>query len=316
MTDDATLRFHADRGDARQRLDRVLLRHVKDVSRLSRALVQRWIDAGAVRVDGAMVRRGSSRVREGAEVVVTIPDGTRRRQRPAGEALLLDVVHEDASLIVLNKPAGMVVHPSYRQSSGTVLNGVLWRVRANPDARPGVLTRLDKDTSGLVIVALDPGVHATMQRDAAAGHVRKEYLAIVSGRPRPDRGCITDPLGRDPHDRRRIVVMPGGASSETRYEVLEVMEEANAGEARTRSIALVRCEPVTGRTHQIRVHLASRGWPILGDRAYGTPHPSLSRQALHAWRVRMRHPASREPLSLVAPPPADMRAFAFGDPRA
>jgi 23S rRNA pseudouridine1911/1915/1917 synthase len=120
--------------------------------------VQRWIDAGAVRVDGAMVRRGSSRVPEGAEVVVTIPDGTRRRQRPAGEALRSTSCTRTASLVVLNKPAGIVVHPSYRQSSGTVLNGVLWRVRANPDVRPGILTRLDKDTSGLVIVALDPGV--------------------------------------------------------------------------------------------------------------------------------------------------------------
>jgi 23S rRNA pseudouridine1911/1915/1917 synthase len=316
MTDDATLRFHADRGDARQRLDRVLLRHVTDVSRLSRALVQRWIDAGAVRVDGAIVRRGSSRVPEGAEVMVAIPDGTTRRERPRGEALPLDIVHEDTSLIVLNKPAGIVVHPSYRQTTGTVLNGVLWRLRSHPDARPGILTRLDKDTSGLVIVTLDPGAHATMQRDAAAGHVRKEYLAITGALPRPDRGRIIDPLGRDPHDRRRIVVTPGGASSETRYEVLEVMEEAITGEACPRSIALVRCEPVTGRTHQIRVHLASRGWPILGDRAYGTPHPLLSRQALHAWRVRMLHPASRETLSLVAPLPADMRAFAFGDPRA
>ena len=139
-----------------------------------------------------------------------------------------------------------------------------------------------------------------MQRDAAAGRIRKEYLAIVHGAPRPQAGIIRDPLGRDPGDRRRVVVTPGGAPSETRYEVTRSLPG---------DLSLVRCELVTGRTHQIRVHLSSRGWPILGDRLYGGSTDRITRQALHSWRVSLVHPVTREPLVVEAPLPQDLSAI-------
>jgi 23S rRNA pseudouridine1911/1915/1917 synthase len=182
-----------------------------------------------------------------------------------------------------------------------MLNAVLWHVRDRAGARPGILTRLDKDTSGVVLVALSPDVHAAMQRDGAAGAIRKEYLAIVAGRPRPRVGTIDAPLGRDPLDRRRVIVTPAGAASQTRYELL----------AEHDLTALVRCELVTGRTHQIRVHLASRGWPVVGDALYGARDARIARQALHAWRVTLPHPTSRELLTIVAPLPDDMRQAAI-----
>ena len=319
-----TVHFIADRGDARLRLDQVLVRRITGVTRMSRSLAQQWIDAGAVAVDRQVASRPSVRVREGASIEVALPASTTLKSRPAPEAGELQVLYEDDVLLAIDKPAGIVVHPSYKQLTGTLLNTVLWRVRDRADLRPGILTRLDKDTSGLVIVVLTPAVHATMQRDAAAGRVKKEYLAIVKGRPRPAAGRIREPLARDPDDRRRVVVMAGGAESETRYEVLtetgvrrrggpSLAAEASAKAAGPPSgaplLSLVRCELVTGRTHQIRVHLSHKGWPILGDRVYGTSDDAIARQALHAWRIAFPHPVTREPIAIEAPLPEDMASL-------
>jgi 23S rRNA pseudouridine1911/1915/1917 synthase len=174
---------------------------------------------------------------------------------------------------------------------------VLWRVRDRIEAQPGILTRLDKDTSGLVVIALTPDIHAVMQKDAAAGRTRKQYLAVVCGSPEPEQGQIALPLARDPGDRRRVIVAPDGAVAKTRYEVL----------SREAGRAVLRCELVTGRTHQIRVHLAAHGWPIVGDRVYGSADTSISRQALHAWRVTLPHPTMRQMLEFEAPVPSDMK---------
>jgi 23S rRNA pseudouridine1911/1915/1917 synthase len=209
------------------------------------------------------------------------------------------VLYEDASLIAIDKPPGMVVHPTYKNWSGTLLNALLWRVRERPGVVPSIITRLDKQTSGLVLVALSPLVHSRVQRDAAAGLVKKEYLAVVEGTPTPSADTIALPLARSPEDRRRVVVIDSGQASETRYEVL-----STAG-----GHSVVRCELVTGRTHQIRVHLAARGCPVVGDAVYGQPHPLVPRQALHAWRVSFPHPTTREPLQLEAPAPADLKAL-------
>lgn len=222
------------------------------------------------------------------------------RRRPVPEEGPLSILYEDEWVIVLDKPPGIVVHPTYKNWSGTLLNNVLWRVRDRADAQPGILTRLDKDTSGLVVMALTPDVHAAMQRDATAGRVRKEYVAIVHGTPEPSRGSIVLPLGRDVADRRRVVVTPTGAASETRYDTIGRLPNGRS---------LVRCELVTGRTHQIRVHLASRGWPVIGDAVYGQPDITMPRQALHAWRVSLPHPITRQPLESEAPIPGDMRSL-------
>jgi 23S rRNA pseudouridine1911/1915/1917 synthase len=219
------------------------------------------------------------------------------RRRPLPEEGPLAIVCEDEWMIVLDKPPGVVVHPTYKNWTGTLLNSVLWRVRDRAGAQPGILTRLDKDTSGLVVIALTADVHATMQRDGAAGRVRKEYLAVVQGVPEPAGGSIARPLGRDAADRRRVVVTDTGAPSETRYEVMQRLRDGRS---------LLRCEPVTGRTHQIRVHLASQGWPIVGDALYGIPDSTITRQALHAWRVSMPHPIARHAIDAEAPIPADM----------
>ena len=303
-----TIQFVADRGDARLRLDQVLVRRVREVSRMSRTVAQEWIDAGAVTIDGEAAARPSVRVREGAAIAVALPPATALRARPEPEEAALDILYEDAHLIAVNKPPGIVVHPSYKQTAGTLLNAVLWHVRGRADAQPGILTRLDKDTSGLVVLALDARVHAAMQRDAAGGRVRKEYLAIVRGTPRPPGGRITLALAHDPNDRRRIIASPGGMPSETIYEVLspEIVGHTH--------LSLVRCELVTGRTHQIRVHLASSGWPILGDRVYGEPDDRIARQALHAWRISLPHPVTREGLTIEAPVPADMQALVSSHP--
>jgi 23S rRNA pseudouridine1911/1915/1917 synthase len=217
-------------------------------------------------------------------------DGNRRRPQP--EQVPLNILYEDESIIALDKPAGMVVHPTYKNTSGTLLNGILWRFRDRAGVQPGILTRLDKGTSGIVLVALTPELHARMQKH----RIQKEYLAVVHGTPAPPRGTITLPLARDPEDRRRVIVTDTGAQCETRYEVVS--------EQRDRSI--VRCEPITGRTHQIRVHLAARGYPIVGDPVYGQEDELIARQALHAWRVSLLHPVTRERLRMEAPVPSDI----------
>jgi 23S rRNA pseudouridine1911/1915/1917 synthase len=318
------IQFTADRGDSRLRLDQVLTRRVTAVTHMSRSLAQKWIESGAVTVDGRLARRSSDRVREHAAIHVALPPDTVLRSVPEPEPAALDILYEDDTLMAVNKPAGVVVHPSYKQLSGTLLNAILWHARQRlperpvyrnaltaflrggvpfrDDVRPGILTRLDKDTSGVVVVAFASGAHAAMQRDAAAGRIRKEYLAIVHGSPRPQAGIIREPLGRDPDDRRRVVVTSGGAPSETRYEVTRSLPG---------DLSLVRCELVTGRTHQIRVHLSARGWPILGDRLYGGSTDRMTRQALHSWRVSLVHPVTRKHLVVSAPLPADW-PFATG----
>ena len=222
------------------------------------------------------------------------------RRRPQPEEGPLDIIHEDEYLMVLNKPAGIVVHPTYKNTSGTLLNAVLWRFRERADTQPGILTRLDKGTSGVVVIGLTASAHATLQRDATAGRTTKEYLAIVHGRLDPPSGTIVLPLGRDADDRRLVVVRDDGAHAETQYAVVKPLTDGTT---------LVRCTLVTGRTHQIRVHLAARGCPVVGDAVYGRSGDSIPRQALHAWRVSLVHPATRQRMEFEALVPEDIRTL-------
>jgi 23S rRNA pseudouridine1911/1915/1917 synthase len=243
--------------------------------------------------------------------------------------MALDVLFEDDDLLALNKPAGLVVHPSYKNAAGTLMNGVLDRARTWPDgSRPGLMGRLDKFTSGVVLVAKRPDIHAALQRAMDARRIDKDYLAIVWGKPSPTRGTIDLALDRDPWDRRKITVTDrGGQPSVTKYERLAVSSLGPLGTPGTSgtpgTFSLVRCRLITGRTHQIRVHLAARHWPIVGDAVYGKKKRDIgtgsepgaaaeafSRQALHAWRLTFRHPTTGALTEIVAPLPADMTELA------
>ena len=302
-----------DRGDHGVRVDLVLLRHLRDERQVSRNRIQKWIDGGDVLVNGMPPGRAAWRVQAGDDLRVRVAQ-LQPRTRPAGQAMSLEVLYEDDDLLALNKPAGLVVHPSYKNADGTLMNGVLERAKTWPEgSRPGLLGRLDKYTSGAVLVAKRPAVHAALQRAMDARRIDKDYAALVWGRPSPMRGTIDLALDRDPWDRRRITVTDrGGQPSVTKYERL----------ATTTAFSLVRCRLITGRTHQIRVHLSARGWPIVGDAVYGrrrkggdaTPLEEIAygfaRQALHAWRLSLRHPITNTPIEIIAPIPADMQQLA------
>ena len=303
----------ADRGDRGLRLDLVLRRHLGDVRGATRTRVQRWIEDGLVSVNGRTVRRVAARAALGDVVTcaVDVPPAVPM----AAEDVPLDVRFEDEHLLIVNKPAGVVVHPAHKQRAGTLMNALLWRARDWPaPQRPSLVSRIDKLTSGLVVVARTAAMHARLQRAMASGGAAKDYLALVYGRVGAARGEVNLRLRRDPFDRRRVIAAADtGAPSLTRFERL-----ARAPLPRT-GASLLRCRLATGRTHQIRVHLSASGWPIVGDPIYGEPRwtsvddasaaaalKAFPRQALHAWRLALAHPVTGARLEIDAPVPADM----------
>jgi 23S rRNA pseudouridine1911/1915/1917 synthase len=327
----------ADRGDAGVRLDLVLLRYLGGRLALSRRRLQAAIEQGRVSVNGVAATKTAARVAAGDRIDALLPV-PRRREAPRPQPLPLEVLFEDEHLLVVNKPAGIVVHPSYKHPDATLFNAVLWHLgvgsaTARPrrssakvgsvaevaaQGWPHLLHRLDKDTSGVVLVSKTKPAHAAIVRAMRAGGVRKEYLAVVQGVPRPASGTITLRLRRDPSDTRRVAIAESeGKESVTRYETLSTPDTGlrTPDDDRQSAVSVVRCELVTGRMHQIRVHLAARGWPIVGDRVYGcatglkTGGPTCQRQALHAWRVSLSHPVTGAPMVIVAPVPDDMRAL-------
>jgi 23S rRNA pseudouridine1911/1915/1917 synthase len=307
----------ADRGDEGLRLDLVLRRHLQDLRSATRTRVQSWIERGLVTVNGVAVRRVSSRAALGDIVSILLPEEAPRAVM-AAEDVAVDVVYEDDQLLAVNKPAGLVVHPTYKHTAATLMNALLWRARAWPaPQRPSLVSRLDKLTSGIIVVAKTARMHADLQRALSANDAEKDYLAIVYGRVNVARGEIDFRLGRDRDDRRKVVASATvGAESLTRFERLGRVAAPRAG------LSLLRCRLATGRTHQIRVHLAARGWPLVGDPAYGEPRwseiddPLLAatlrvfpRQALHAWRVGFSHPTTRARVTIEAPLPPDLEAL-------
>lgn len=267
---------------------------------------------------------------------MTLPSAVDRRPA-AGTGL--DILFEDDYLLAVSKPAGIVAHPCYKHPDGTVYDALLRYLgraadadagsagRAGSDVHPRLLQRLDKGTSGVMLVSKTLRAHAGVIRAmgrGVAGGVRKEYLAIVHGVPEPGAGEIALRLRRDPADSRRVAASATeGKESVTRYAVIasSLAERRDVAGSRTpeteRPLAsLVRCEPISGRMHQIRVHLAARGWPIAGDPVYGPGElagaPALGRQALHAWRVTLTHPITAAPLVVTAPIPPDIIALLDG----
>jgi 23S rRNA pseudouridine1911/1915/1917 synthase len=311
--------FRTDRGDDRQRIDLVLRRHLAGLDAATRTRVQRWIEDGVVTVNGRRVCRTASRIASGDLVAVAIPHAAEATRSPMQAARgHLDLLFEDDYLLATNKPAGLVVHPTHAHPSGTLMNALLWHARRWPSThRPSIVGRLDKLTSGIVVVAKTATMHAVLQRVMTASDSEKEYLAIVYGRVNVAAGRIGLRLSRDRIDRRKVVASEHrGVESLTRFERLGRMPAPRAG------LALLRCRLVTGRTHQIRAHLAARGWPLVGDPVYGEPRwsqvvdPPLAdalrafpRQALHAWRLALVHPVTRARLELQAPLPLDMQGL-------
>jgi len=288
-------------------------------SDLSRSRIQKLIGEGAVRLAGAPAKR-SHVVRAGEEVEVDVPEP--RAASIEAEEIPLAVLYEDEHILAIDKPPGLVVHPSPGHDSGTLVNALLHHVRdlagIGGEIRPGIVHRLDRDTTGVLLVAKSDRAHASLSRQMKKRSLRKEYLALVAGFPRVRKGDVAFPIGRDPRDRkkmrafRRAETAPAGArEARTLYEIEREWPELK--------IALLRCRLITGRTHQIRVHLAAAGLPVVGDPVYGRPRfdrirdPELRRalaafprQALHAERIGLRHPATNEEMEIVAPVPDDL----------
>jgi len=266
----------------------------------TRSRVHRLIAEGHVRVGDRPLKAGSV-LRRGERVVVRVPATPPPRAMPA--PIALDVLYEDEALLAIDKPAGLVVHPAPGHWQGTLVSALLHRWSPPPPdldpARLGIVHRLDKDTSGVLLVAKTAAALAELGRQFHDRETDKRYLALVWGVPRHRHGTVDEPIGRHPVHRQRMAVRSRGRAAVTRYEVLESWARC----------ALVRAYPETGRTHQIRVHLAALGHPVVADPLYARGRKSaavaMGRQALHAESIAFRHPVSGEPLRIAAPLPAD-----------
>lgn len=276
-----------------ERLDRFLTEMAPE---FSRSHLQSLIERGLVLVGGQAGARASQRLKAGQQVMVTLELPQESRAFIA-QAMDLAVVFEDEHLLVVDKPAGLVVHPAAGNWTGTLLNGLLARdPRSAQLPRAGIVHRLDKDTSGLMVVARSLPAMTALVRDIAARTVRRRYLAIVHGRLRTVSFSIEAPIGRDPSARVRMAVVAGGKPARTDVE--------RVGDCN--GFTAVRCALHTGRTHQIRVHLAAQGHPLVADTLYGgAPALGMSRQALHATELGFLHPIDGQPLLFQRPPPSD-----------
>ena len=287
--------FVVESGGAR--LDVCVAERLPDVSR---SMARRLVESGRATLDGAAAKP-SARVRAGQRVVVEVP-------RDAGPGVLpqsipLDIVHQDDHIIVVDKPAGLTTHPSPTQPDGTLLNALLdvWPdlPREHDAMRRGIVHRLDKDTSGLLVVARTGNAYANLTAQLKRREFYKVYLALARGRLAHCRAVIESPIGRDPRNRQRMAVVANGREAVTRYKTLTRYED----------YTFVEVTLVTGRTHQIRVHFASLGHPLAGDRAYGRAEDALPRQFLHAARLGFRHPASGEWVEFASELPRELAAF-------
>ncbi|WP_414645422.1 RluA family pseudouridine synthase [Bradyrhizobium amphicarpaeae] len=310
-----------DGSEGSARLDRVLAAHLTD---LSRSRLKALILAGAVSLKTAPVRDPAYHVTSGDTITIDVPEATP--PEPKGEDIALDIVFEDDDIVVLNKPKGLVVHPAAGHETGTLVNALIAHCGASLSGiggvrRPGIVHRLDKDTTGLMVVAKNDLAHASLTAQFAdhgrTGPMRRGYMAFAWGVPGRHRGTVDAPIDRHPHAREKMAVRQGGREAVTHWEILESFNGRDGKPIAT----LLACELETGRTHQIRVHLAHIGHPLMGDAVYG-PHfktkanqlgpesqaalTALGRQALHAYLLVLEHPRTGELLHWEAALPEDL----------
>lgn len=290
--------FHVNADQEGARLDKFLGAKRPD---LSRSFLQMLIGAGNVRVNES-ARKANYAVKVGDSITLEIPPPAPTKTLP--ENLPLDILYEDDAILVVNKAAGIVVHPAAGHAGGTLVNAVLGHdpeiVTSNQE-RPGIVHRLDRDTSGVMVIAKnDPSLHE-LQHQFAAREIHKTYLALVNGVVKTPQGKIDAPLARDPRDRKRMAVA-GGTHARSAVTVFTVL-------AQTVKYTLLRVEPETGRTHQIRVHLAFLKHPVVADAVYGKRKNDLglTRQFLHAWQIALTHPTTHRALSFTAPLAQDLQ---------
>lgn len=290
-----------------QRLDKALA----EASGLSRQRVQALMDQGRVTLDGRAASQTSLKLTGGEVYAIAVPEAAPARAQ--AQDIPLAIVFEDEHLIVVDKPAGLVVHPAAGNPDGTLVNALLHHCKGQLSgiggvARPGIVHRIDKDTSGLLVVAKTDAAHEGLAAQFADHSIERAYRAVVAGHPAPPAGTVTGAIGRSSRDRKKMALVEQGRGKHavTHYRTLERLGEA----------ALVECRLETGRTHQVRVHMSSIGHPLLGDPVYGRSsarfRPALSaahfsRQALHAAELGFVHPVTQERLRFVSEMPADMR---------
>ncbi|MEO8218200.1 MAG: RluA family pseudouridine synthase [Acidobacteriota bacterium] len=294
--------------DSSGRLDTLLARSFPEHSR---SFLARLIDEGHVLIDGAPATKRSQTIAPGQRITVTVPEP--ETSPIASQNIALTVLYQDAAIAVIDKPAGMVVHPAAGHRDGTLVNALLFHMPdlsgVGGEIRPGIVHRLDKDTSGLMVVAKTDAAHRNLSANWGTEKIQKHYLAIVYGVAKPAAGTIDRPVGRHPKDRVRMGIVAGGRRAVTIYRTLEEF----------RGVSLVACELKTGRTHQIRVHMQAIGHPIVGDAMYSGPQwrgipdkriqktlAAMQRQALHASRLMFPHPTTGDSMSFQSELPQDM----------
>jgi len=292
------LALQVDAAQPEQRLDRYLAEQCAD---LSRSRIQKLIEQGQVQVNGQVCESKKVMVQGGDRIHVSIPAAQPLKLTP--EAIPLEILYEDDQLVILNKPAGLVVHPSAGHDSGTLVNALLAHCTQLAGIggvqRPGIVHRLDKDTSGAIAIAKTDHAHQHLQQQFKAKTAYREYWGMVHGSPRLESGVVDLPIGRHPVDRKKMAIVTeekGGRRAVTHWQVTE----------RLGNYTLMQFRLETGRTHQIRVHSAHIGHPIVGDPVYGSGHSvgvNLPGQALHAWKLRLQHPTSGDWIEVTAPLP-------------
>lgn len=281
------------------RIDRYLSQELPD---LSRSRIQQLIEQGNVQLNDQVCTSKKINVKLGDRITLDIPEVQPLELQ--AEDIPLDILYEDDQLLILNKPAGLVVHPAPGHADGTLVNALLAHCPNLPGIggvqRPGIVHRLDKDTTGAIAIAKTDIAHRHLQAQLKAKTARREYLGIVYGAPKTESGTIDLPIGRHPQDRKKMAIISveqGGRVAVTHWQVLE----------RLGNFTLIHFQLETGRTHQIRVHSSKMGHPIVGDRVYSSGHSvgvNLPGQALHAWRLKLQHPLSGELIEVTATPPA------------